>query len=57
MHNQPNQNKLNGVSCSVSTCTHHGPGNICCAKTIKVGTEYAESKAETFCSTFENKTY
>ena len=52
-----NQEKLNGVNCTVSTCTHYGAGNVCQAKNIKVGTEYAESKAETFCSTFENKTY
>lgn len=52
-----NEDKLDGVSCTVSTCTYNSTGNICTAKRIKVGTEYAEKKAETFCATFENKTY
>ena len=55
MHNQ--QKPKPGITCAVATCSHHGDGNVCNAKNIKVGTEYAESKAETFCATFENKTY
>ena len=49
--------EIKGISCKVSTCKHHGTGNTCQATKISVGTEYAESKAETFCSTFENKLY
>ena len=55
--NDDKQQKLNGVSCTVSTCAYHGTGNACCAGNIKVGTEYAVDRAETFCSTYENKTY
>lgn len=47
--------RLNGVVCTVGTCSHHGAGNICQAGNIKVGTEYALDKAETFCSTYEHK--
>lgn len=46
---------LNGVSCTVATCQYHGMSNCCNAEQIKVGTEYAQDKADTFCSTFEQK--
>ncbi len=49
--------KLDGVTCTVSTCTYNGHGNVCTARKIKVGTEYAVDKAETLCATFENKTF
>ncbi len=47
--------KLNNVTCTVGTCAYHGTGNCCQANDIKVGTEYAVDKVETFCSTYENK--
>jgi len=47
--------KISGVVCTVGTCSHHGAGNSCQAGNIKVGTEYAYDKAETFCSTYEHK--
>ena len=47
-------NKATGVSCMVGTCSHYGTGNVCRASNIKVGTEYAQDKTETFCSTFEH---
>ncbi len=48
-------NHATPVTCTVGTCTYHGTGNCCHATNIKVGTEYAVDKAETFCATFENK--
>lgn len=52
---QGKNGKLDGVNCSVSTCTHNGNGHVCRASGIKVGTEYAADKSETFCSTYEHK--
>lgn len=52
---EKNQGKLDGVACTVGTCAYHGNGNFCNAGSIKVGTEYALDKAETFCSTYEHK--
>ena len=45
--------KINGVHCTVASCSHHGTGNCCTAADITVGTEYSHEKAETFCATFE----
>ena len=55
--NDNKHQKLNGVNCTVTTCAHHGSGNSCRAENIKVGTEYAVDRAETFCSTYENRMY
>ena len=52
-NNEPKRNHTNAVTCTVATCSHHGHDNCCTARQIKVGTEYAQDKAETFCSTFE----
>ncbi|MCL2003302.1 MAG: DUF1540 domain-containing protein [Oscillospiraceae bacterium] len=48
--------KSNVVNCTVGTCAFHGSNNQCNAGGIKVGTEYALDKTETFCSTYEHKT-
>ena len=48
----PKNSRLGGVTCTVATCAHHGPNNCCKAQGIKVGTEYAQNRTETFCSTF-----
>ncbi|MDL2288679.1 DUF1540 domain-containing protein [Oscillospiraceae bacterium OttesenSCG-928-F05] len=50
-----NNNKIDGVVCSVDKCSYHSAGNICTANRIRVGTEYASRKDETFCNTFECK--
>ncbi|MDR1735856.1 MAG: DUF1540 domain-containing protein [Oscillospiraceae bacterium] len=47
--------KNSGVACTVTNCAYHGAGNSCNARNIKVGTEYALDKTETFCSTFESR--
>jgi len=46
---------LGGVACSVTTCSYHGKGNTCQAAAIKVGTEYAADKSETFCTTYQHR--
>jgi hypothetical protein len=51
-----NKSKSNVVNCTVGTCAYHGANNQCNAGGIKVGTEYALDKTETFCSTYEHKT-
>ena len=52
---QMKNDKLNGVACSVTTCSYHKGDNTCHAAGIKVGTEYAVDKSETFCSTYQHK--
>lgn len=52
---QGKQNRIDGVNCSVTTCSYHGASNCCRAANIKVGTEYAVDKSETFCSTYQHK--
>ncbi|MDR1116822.1 MAG: DUF1540 domain-containing protein [Oscillospiraceae bacterium] len=46
-------NVLNGVSCSAVNCVYHSSGNMCHAPGIAVGTDNADKKSETLCSTFE----
>ena len=53
--NHDKNDKLNGVACSVATCEYHGRNNTCHASNIKVGTEYAMDRSETFCSTYQYK--
>ena len=45
----------NSITCTVTNCAHHSKSDCCRASGIKVGTEYALDKAETFCSTFEQR--
>lgn len=52
---QGKNSKLDGINCSVTTCSYHGTGNCCQAASIKVGTEYAADKSETFCATYQHK--
>jgi len=47
--------RLTGVNCSVTTCSYHENDNSCHAANIKVGTEYACDKSETFCTTYQHK--
>ena len=54
-HDRSKDHTLGGVTCSVATCSHHGGSNTCHAANIKVGTEYAADKSETFCSTYQHK--
>ncbi len=54
-HDREKQDKLDGINCTVTTCSYHGGGNTCHANSIKVGTEYANDKSETFCSTYMHK--
>lgn len=46
--------KVEGITCAVTTCEYHGGGNSCHAGHIKVGTEYAGSKDETICATYKS---
>ena len=46
---------VQNVGCSVKDCKYHSESNMCCATAIKVSNENAQRKADTFCSTFENK--
>ena len=55
MNDKQAASHLKGVNCTVTTCSHHGDNNTCHADDIKVGTEYAEDKGETFCSTFKHR--
>ena len=52
---QAGKNRAGRVVCTVGTCSHHGTGNCCNAGSIKVGTEYALDKTETFCSTYSHR--
>jgi len=49
------QKRGHGITCTVGTCSHHGANNTCDAECIKVGTEYALDKTETFCSTYSHR--
>ena len=53
--NKSKSSTIDGVMCSVSNCEHHGSGSTCHAGSVKIGTEYAHSKDETFCSTYAEK--
>jgi len=55
MFNQSGKGKANHISCTVGTCQFHGDDNVCHAGSIKVGTEYALDKTETFCSTYKHR--
>ena len=54
MNDYTNKNQvLNGVVCSAVNCVHHVSNNQCNASSIVVGTNMADKKNETLCSTFE----
>jgi hypothetical protein len=44
--------KKPGVGCDVTACKFNTVDRRCAAEEIKVQNEHAESKAETYCSTF-----
>jgi len=44
--------KKPGVGCDVTACKFNTIDRRCAAEEIKVQNEHAESKAETYCSTF-----
>ena len=50
-----NKNKLSGVACEVSDCTHNMEGKHCTAPSIHVGGKNAHSNEETECDTFKEK--
>ena len=41
-----------GVGCSVTNCKYNTVDCRCCAENISVRSEKAETKGETYCSTF-----
>ena len=43
---------LPGVGCDVMNCKFNTVDCRCCAETIRVRSEKAETKGETYCSTF-----
>ena len=43
---------LPGVDCDVTSCKFNTVDCRCCAETIRVRNEKAETKGETYCSTF-----
>ncbi len=48
-------NCVENVGCHVKDCLYHTDTDRCHAEQITVSNERARQKAETFCSTFENK--
>ena len=46
---------VQNVGCTVKDCIYHTRSDVCTASQIHVSNEKAQRKAETFCSTFENK--
>ncbi len=54
-HNN-HRGKSGDITCTVGTCAYHGGNNTCQANGVKIGTEYALDKTETFCSTYAHKT-
>ena len=44
-----------GINCDVTNCYYNGAGNVCTAKKIKVGPQYAASSGDTICVTFKPK--
>lgn len=46
------QNVNSGISCDVGNCVFNTQ-NLCTAKIIKVGPQYAASSADTVCATFK----
>lgn len=50
-HN-PGTDTISNVKCSAKKCVYHGVNDICNAGNIKVANEEANSKTETFCSTY-----
>ena len=53
MYNHDKKGTLPGVSCTAANCIYHCQGNECKAPSILVGTDSADSKKATMCSTFE----
>ena len=47
---------VQNVGCNVADCKYHAEGNVCHAQKITVSNPAAQCKADTFCSTFENRT-
>ncbi len=47
---------VKNVGCTVKDCRYHSEADRCRAEQITVSNEHAKNKAETFCSTFENRT-
>ena len=43
---------LPGVGCDVTSCKYNTVDCRCCAEGIRVRNEKAETRAETYCSTF-----
>ena len=48
-----NEEHIQGITCDVTNCHYHSGGNLCTAKQIKVGPQYASSSADTICVTFK----
>ena len=46
---------VQNVGCTVRDCVYHTRSDLCAARKIVVSNENARRKAETFCSTFENR--
>ncbi len=55
MADRKNGKCAEGVKCNVFGCEYNSSDYRCTADHIKVENEQAESKAETFCSTFRPK--
>ena len=48
-------NTLHNVKCDVKRCAYHSDGDFCHAESIRVSNASAQTKGETFCSTYELK--
>lgn len=49
--------RLSGVGCEVYACKYHKDNNYCSAPHIDVRKDNATTGTETFCSTFDQKTF
>ncbi len=45
----------NGICCEVKNCAYHQGQDNCTAQSVQVGPQFANSSAETVCSTFRPK--
>lgn len=55
MNSKSNYDSVKGVACNVEGCTYNHEGRDCRAEHIQVRNDQAQTKSETFCSTFEQK--
>lgn len=55
MNEKAKTEHVKNVGCIVKDCRFHADSDRCRAAHITVSNEHAQNKAETFCSTFEQR--